>query len=121
MNSQPVIAVVDDDVAILEVISLVLQDEGYQVQTNTGSQVDQFIASLSPDLVLLDVWMQGLDGRDVARRLKNHTTTADTPIILMSAHSEAIGSLKSARADSFLEKPFGMDELLQAVEQYLKQ
>lgn len=120
MSRTPVIAVVDDDVAILEVISLVLEDEGYQVATNTGAQVDQFIDQLSPDLILLDVWMQGLDGRDVARRLKNQTDTADTPIILMSAHSEAIGSLKSARADSFLEKPFGMDELLQAVTQFIK-
>ncbi len=121
MSSQsPIIAVIDDDVAILEVVELVLLDEGYQVVTNTGQNVDQFINQSQPDLLLLDVWMQGLDGRDVSRRLKNHPPTSNLPVILMSAHSEAVGSLKAAQADNFLEKPFGMDELVQAVQQFIK-
>lgn len=114
------ICVVDDDLAILEVVELVLQDEGYQVIVNPGQNIEQMVNQHRPDLILLDVWMQGLDGRDISRHIKqNIPESRHLPIVLMSAHSDAINSVTEAQADGFLSKPFGMDELLQTVETYL--
>lgn len=114
------ICVVDDDLAILEVVELVLQDEGYQVVVNSGQEVEKMVNQHQPDLVLLDVWMQGLDGRDISRHIKQNLQPGQRlPIVLMSAHSDAINSVNQARADGFLSKPFGMDELIQTVEDYI--
>lgn len=123
MNTDPpIIGVVDDDPAILEVISLVLEEEGYQVVTDNGEGVVEMVSQSRPQLLLLDVWMQGgLDGRDICLHLKQHLPSSyQLPIVLMSAHSDASQSVIESRADGFLEKPFDMDELVATVVNWVK-
>ena len=57
----------DDDPAILEVFTLMLEDAGYEVQTTVNGQTEQIAQEYLPNLILLDIWMAGMDGRSIAR------------------------------------------------------
>jgi CheY-like chemotaxis protein len=79
------------------------------------------VASLLPDLVVMDVSLQGLDGLSAATELKAHPRTQHIPLILLTAAAttEALESATKARADIFLTKPCSPAELWLAIEQLL--
>lgn len=112
------ILVVDDDKDILEVLEFILGDAGYEVES---SEKGEFAGKLPqsndslPNLIILDVLLSGLDGRDICRNLKKAKSTKNIPIIMMSAHPDAEKSSKKAGADDFLAKPFEMTSLLNKV------
>jgi DNA-binding response OmpR family regulator len=110
------ILVVDDDESILDAICLILEDEGYLVETTTkGQEIYTKIKEFTPDIILLDVLMSGSDGRQICRTLKDDVTTKQIPIVMISAHPSAnIGSLECG-ADDFLAKPFTTDDLLEKI------
>lgn len=110
------ILVVDDDPAILEVIQIVLEEEGFEVATDDGLTAERYIKE-SIDLTLLDIWMHGVDGREISRKFKASGSKA--VVILMSAHSEGEAAVVEARADGFLAKPFELDELVEVVRRHL--
>lgn len=109
------ILVVDDDPSILDAISMLLEDEGYYVDTSTdGKRITSMKENL-PDLFLLDIWMSGIDGRDICRYLKSKHQTKEIPVIMISATKDAGVSALQAGADDFIAKPFEMDELLRKI------
>jgi CheY-like chemotaxis protein len=71
-----------------------------------------------PDLVLLDIWMSGTDGRDICRQIKADPKLKKTPVIMISASKDVISSSKEAGADGFIAKPFEMDHLLSTVAKF---
>jgi CheY-like chemotaxis protein len=113
------ILVVDDDVAILEVLELVLEEEGYEVLTDTGYKSFGLAQAHQPDVVLLDIWMRGLDGREISQQIKTEPNLTGAAIILMSAHSHSHGVVEEAQADAFIEKPFEIDALLRLIKKYV--
>ena len=106
--------VVDDDPAIIEVIEIILKEEGHTVGTNPGHAIEEGVVAFNPDIVLLDIWMPGLDGREVAENLRKQDGD-HYAIILMSAHSSVRSAVKPGVVDDFLEKPFDMQYLLDMV------
>ncbi len=116
---QQKILVVDDDESILEVIQIVLESEGYQIQISPNSDCFQHFASCLPDLILLDILLSGEDGREICQQLKHDQTTAHIPVIMLSAHSDASKLADISGADDFLEKPFDVDVLIETVEKHL--
>lgn len=109
--------IADDNPGILDAICTILEFEGYEVYcTSNGAELltmeDGF-----PDLLLLDIWMSGVDGRDICRFLKQKTNIGKLPIVLVSASKDIERSALEAGADDFLEKPFEMDDLLKKIEQ----
>lgn len=113
------ILILDDDPAIIEALSLLLEDAGYTMRTlSEGETLENMHAEL-PGVVLLDIWMSGKDGRDVCSLLKSQETTRDIPIILISAHRDLERIAKEAGADDFLAKPFGMREVVAKLGKYL--
>jgi CheY-like chemotaxis protein len=72
-----------------------------------------------PDLLLLDIWMSGIDGRDICKELKQKENTKKIPIVLISASREIERSALEAGADDFLAKPFEIDDLLEKIEKHL--
>src|SRR6266498_2492656 len=112
------ILVVDDDEGILEVVQIVLEGEGYQVQTSQSSECFQNFGDL-PDLILLDVLLSGEDGREICKQLKSDEKTVHIPVIMLSAHSDASRVADTSGADDFLEKPFDVDVLIEVVEKHL--
>ncbi len=111
------VLVVDDDPAILEVIDLILTDEGYEVERLLDGKAVLKRNDGLPDLVLLDIWMSGSDGRDICRFLKKQLP--GLPVILVSAKQDVGKVAAAVGADDFLSKPFDVDDLLVKVRGYL--
>lgn len=105
----------DDDPSILDAIKIILEDEGYEVETTEDGALAQEIKNPFPDLLILDVWMSGVDGRDVCKHLKAADKTKGIPIILISATKDLAQIAKDAGADDFIVKPFQLDHLLAVV------
>jgi DNA-binding response OmpR family regulator len=119
MNTQKRVMIADDDPGILDAVEAMLEFGGYQVSSTPNGATLLEITDDFPDLLLLDIWMPGTDGRDVCKQLKAQESSRKMPIIMISASTELERSAKEAGADDFMEKPFDMDELLQKIEYYL--
>lgn len=115
------ILVLDDDDDILEVISFVLVDNGYEVKTlNCGDTVFEDIKSFQPDLILMDVMLAGLDGRSICKSIKENHLTYFVPVILISGtHDLAKSLLLPGAPNDFVAKPFDLDHLLAKIEKHL--
>lgn len=114
----PRVLVADDDPAIVDAISILLEDEGYAVAVVVTGDVVQEIRREQPDVVLLDIWMSGQDGRDVCRRLKDDDATREIPVIVFSANPAVAQLAQDAGADDSLAKPFDLDDLLEKVARF---
>jgi CheY-like chemotaxis protein len=114
------ILVIDDDYAILEVIQIILQERGYDIAVAADSEEIQknFTIDL-PNLILLDIWMSGQDGREIAKMLRNQDRTKHIPIVMISANNDGEKIAKEAGANAFLPKPFEIDDLISIVEKYI--
>ena len=81
--------IVDDTPANIDVLSQILEEEGYTISVATSGQAALELAPLSqPDLILLDVMMPGIDGFETCRRLKANKETASIPVIFITAKTE---------------------------------
>ncbi|MDC4232673.1 MtrAB system response regulator MtrA [Actinomyces sp. B33] len=118
MNAR--ILVVDDDVALAEMIGIVLETEGYAVSTcSDGAHAVEEFRSLAPDLVLLDLMLPGLDGIEVCRRIRRES---DVPVVMLTARSDTsdvVAGLE-AGADDYVPKPFKPKELVARVRARLR-
>ena len=110
------IFIADDDEAIVDATVMMLEVMGYDVQyTLDGNAVPDAMAN-KPDLLLLDIWMSGVDGRDICRQIKSNPETSSIPVIMVSASRDIAQSALDAGADGFLEKPFDMNNLLDKID-----
>ncbi|MDB5203501.1 MAG: response regulator [Ferruginibacter sp.] len=114
------IMVADDDPGIIDAVVMMLEFEGFEVSaTLNGAQV--LSMTDLPDLILLDIWMSGEDGRDICRSLKGNDRTKNIPVIMFSASSKLKNSAVEAGADDFIEKPFDFEELTSRIRKLLSQ
>ncbi len=111
------VLVVDDDPVIVNLLQVNFEIEGYDVLAATGGEAGLAQARLGhPDVIVLDVMMPGIDGLEVARRLREEQDTASIPIILLSAKAQnADIQAGLAVADEYITKPFEPLELLERV------
>jgi two-component system nitrogen regulation response regulator NtrX len=117
------VLVVDDEADIRELVSGLLEDDGYAVRTARDAQTAlAAIRARKPSLVMLDIWMQGggLDGLELLDVLKS--LDAEMPVIMISGHGNIETAVSSIRrgAYDFLEKPFKADRMLLVVERALE-
>ncbi|MGH7203186.1 MAG: response regulator [Candidatus Levyibacteriota bacterium] len=120
LSTKKKIMVADDDPAILDAIKLMLETVGYEVDTTVNGETVRKMVDNLPDLLLLDIWMSGQDGRNICRHLKSKKKTQHIPIIMISANKDTEKIAKEAGADDFLAKPFEMDDLLNKIATHLK-
>ncbi len=113
------ILVADDDPAIVDAIQFMLEEAGYSVESTVDAQKVEKMLNIQPGLLLLDIWMSGMDGRDICKALKSQDKTKNIPIIMISANKDTEKLSKLAGADDFISKPFEMQELLEKVERYI--
>ncbi|MDN3224165.1 EAL domain-containing response regulator [Pseudomonas nunensis] len=115
--------IVDDEPHVCKLLQILLQNQGYQTLTaGSGEEALLMVAQQPPDLILLDIMMPGMDGFEVARRLKTDKATSNIPIIMLSAlgeHSARISGLE-AGAEDFLSKPVESAELWLRVRNLLR-
>lgn len=108
--------VVDDEAAIRDLLVALLEDEGYAVVTaEDGHQALDLLRTERPDLVLLDIMMPGMDGREVCRRMRDMPNGRDLPIVLMSAAMQP--EVGGCPVSAFLPKPFDIEQLLHTIQQ----
>lgn len=119
MNNKTVL-VCEDDEGIIDIAQIVLGDKGYTVVGLLNpAGIFAAVTETKPDLILLDLWMVGLSGDDIARQLKAAETTRHIPIIIMSANKDAGEIARVAGAEDFLAKPFDLAALEKIVEKYI--
>ncbi|MDQ3239314.1 MAG: response regulator [bacterium] len=114
------ILIADDDAAILDVMTIVLEDEGFEVVAICDGDVISKIEEVKPDLVLLDLWMSGRDGVEITRGLKNNITTSAIPVVVVSARHDLAEVAKDIGADAYLNKPFDIETLASLVRKRLE-
>lgn len=116
------ILIVDDQFGIRILLNEVLQKEGYQTfQAANGIQALEIVDNHSPDLVLLDMKIPGMDGIEILKRLK--AINADIQVIIMTAYGELdmIQESKDLGAITHFAKPFDIDEIRDAVRKNMPQ
>ncbi len=120
MSPAGVILVVDDEQSIRHLVSVALSCEGYQVVVaDNGAAALEEIARIDPDLVLLDMRMPVMDGREFLRVYRSRPGK-HAPVILLTAADDAEGGGGEIDADAYLVKPFELDEMLDLVRQYME-
>ena len=111
------ILIVDDEISILQSLSGILEDEGYEViQANCGEEALERARKDPPDLVLLDIWMPGTDGLSVLGELKKLYPVL--PVIIISGHGTIETAVKATRmgAFDFIEKPLSIERVLVSIQ-----
>jgi two-component system, cell cycle response regulator DivK len=106
--------VVDDDADNRELCSQVLALSGFRVvEALNGREALLRAESCRPDIVILDLWMPGMDGWEVMRRLRSHPLTSDIPVLVVSARvtSDEPERALAAGCDGFIGKPYSPDAL----------
>jgi DNA-binding response OmpR family regulator len=107
------ILVVDDNVDILHLVALILKNNGFEVLASPkGDDVLANTENFLPQVILLDVFLSGHDGRAICRELKGNPRTKDIPVIMFSAHTRREDIISECKADDFIAKPFEVNELL---------
>lgn len=122
LPSNQVILIADDNRVILRLIQEHLSNAGYQVHTvNNGEKALAALPLVHPDLVLLDVDMPGISGFEICRTIKQNTTTADIPILFVTACTDRKDILAgfAAGGQDYILKPFIREELLARVQTHL--
>jgi DNA-binding response OmpR family regulator len=115
------ILVAEDDSAIVEVMKIILEDAKYTVFTADNSRdIHSLIKNEDPQLLLLDIWLSGENGGEIAQRIRTDEKTASLPIVMISANNETERIAKEVGAAGFLQKPFTIDDLLSMVKQHIR-
>ena len=114
------ILVVDDDEDILEVIKYILEDSGYEVETlSDGHDLMDKINEQHPDLVLLDIMLGTMDGRELCKDIKSTEATHHIPVIMVSASHEIATFNTTDGPNGFIAKPFDISDLLSTIKKQL--
>lgn len=116
----PKILVVDDDPAINEMLTIVLEAEGFQTSSVTdGAEAVQTFHSFGPDLILLDLMLPGMNGIDICREIRKESAV---PIVMLTAKTDTVDvvlGLESG-ADDYITKPFKPKELVARIRARLR-
>jgi two-component system response regulator VicR len=110
------ILVVDDDQSILDSMEIALALKDYEVETTTrGEETFTKIEAFKPDLIFMDVYLSGMDGREICKQIKEREETKHIPVIIFSANKSMKEVFEESGANDFIGKPFNMDELYDKV------
>ena len=116
------ICLIDDEPAILNTLSSILEDEGYQVLVaKSGLEALKVVRSESPDLVILDIWMPEMDGLETLKRLRSQFP--NILVVMMSGHGSIETAVKATKlgAYDYLEKPLDLEKVTILVRNALHQ
>ncbi len=113
-DTRPIIMIVDDDMDSLLPLKRSLERENYKVvEACNGQEALQKATALTPDVILLDLMMPGMDGYEVCNRLKGEITSKNTQIIMLTAKDDVRDKVTGLElgADDYVTKPFNLSEL----------
>jgi DNA-binding response OmpR family regulator len=110
------ILICDDDEGILDLVDMVLSEEGFDTVAEINSlNLSARIEREKPDVLVLDLWMPVLSGDQILRALRQQTATHNLPVLVISASSDGKTIAMNAGANDYLPKPFDLDQLVKRV------
>jgi DNA-binding response OmpR family regulator len=116
---------IEDEPQMIDLIRLILANEGYEVIGADGGQEGlELMRQEKPDLILLDLMMPEMDGGDVFHRMKEEIELRNIPVIVVTAKAAPIDQvlwINVAKVDDYVTKPFGPRELVESVKKVLGQ
>jgi len=115
------ILILDDDKDILDILSYLLTEEGYQIKAyNSGDDFGEAIRNFSPDLIVMDLILGNLDGRSICRAIKLSPMTQNIPVIMISARPDLRPSPdQPGSPDDFITKPFDLGKVSEKIRRYV--
>ncbi|MCF2220084.1 MAG: response regulator [Chlorobi bacterium] len=116
------ILVLDDSPAIVDSIEMMMELEGLTVSKfyKGSDMLDALNTQPKPDVILMDMWLSGEDGRDICRTIRADENLKDIPVLIMSASRGLEQSALDAGANDFIAKPFDMGDMISRVRTYIK-
>lgn len=116
------ILVIEDNHAILDVITLILESEAFNVAgLNNGTDFIGHVQQFNPDVIIMDIMLPDIDGRTLLKELKETSSTSHIPVLMISARYNSTNyTLDGISADDFMAKPFNIDELMDKIYALLK-
>ena len=115
------ILIVDDEQGIREVLSSILTDEGYEsIAVSSGEECIRLLEERSVDLVLLDVWLEGIDGLETLERIRKNG--ADAMVVMISGHASIETAVRATKlgAFDFIEKPLSLEKVILVIKNALE-
>jgi len=122
LSAPPTILVVDDERNVRSTLKGVLEDEGYRVRAvSSGEEALKAATRTNPDLILLDIWLPGMDGLEVLEKLGESGN--DAMVVMISGHGSVETAVRATKlgAFDFIEKPLSLDRVLLVVANGVKQ
>ena len=108
--------IIDDDEDISAMLFLLLRSKNFEVEVVTKSEnIFNRIKMYQPDIILLDVFLTGYDGRVICKQLKFHPDFKHIPVIMVSGDNEVLQTAEQYGANDFIQKPFDAEMLLSKI------
>lgn len=115
------IIIFDDDDDILSICSYILQEQGWEVHTFTDcNDIAERVTTIYPDVIMMDNWIPDAGGIIATQTLKQSEDLKDIPVIYFSANSDIQLLANHAGAETYLAKPFDLDDLEKVINKVLK-
>jgi two-component system response regulator VicR len=119
----PTILVVDDEPSVTKLLSMLLTSEGYEVITaRTGEECLRKIETTKPDLVIMDMMLPGMDGKETVEKIRENPDTANVKVIFLTvAYMSDVGitEMKNLRVLDYIVKPFKKEDLVKRIKKVL--
>ena len=110
------ILIVDDYESIRDLLSILLTKAGYKVEcASSKKELNSRLSFFKPNLILLDVKLNGEDGREICKFIKSQPVTKEVAVILLSASPNLLWDYVASKADDIIEKPFNIKSILQKI------
>jgi DNA-binding response OmpR family regulator len=111
-NTPKRVIIFDDDEDILSICTYILEEQGWEVHTFTNcNDILEKVANIGPDVILMDNWIPDMGGMMATQMLKADNIYKNIPVIYFSANNDIHALAANAGADTYLAKPFDIDEL----------
>jgi DNA-binding response OmpR family regulator len=115
------ILIVDDDRDLLEMVTIALSNFEMKVECLAdGNRLIECITAFEPNLILLDIYLNDCDGRELCYKLKSSDQYKNIPVILYSAGHISAQSIRDSLADDFIPKPFSISQLVKRIKNFEK-
>lgn len=120
MSHKPTVLIVEDNLDLAEATRHFLEIKRFRVLISDGKDIQQILVEDKPDLIILDISLGALDGRQICRELKQNEQTKMIPVIMLSAHERLSKAYDDNCADGYIMKPFALAELLEEIQLLIK-
>lgn len=111
---------IDDDPDIIDLLNIILVDEGYHVNSaSSPSNIFDLIQEHKPDLILLDVYMGPYNGMQICKAMRSYTRTEHTPVLIITSDEDVKDVVKDFGATDLILKPFDTNLLIEKIGFYM--